>query len=87
MNAEQEPQPPSQDDVDLNRFVREFDTEGLLIAGSIPEGHEGPYEPSSEELEKAIQASLEANIRIAQARADVAIESLHRTLQQRDDGE
>jgi hypothetical protein len=85
--AEQEPQPPSRDDDDLRGFISEFDTEGFFIAGPIPEGHEGPYEPSGEELEKAIQASLEANIRMARVRADLARESLHRSLQQRKEAE
>ncbi len=38
--------------------------EGVFVTGAIPEGHEGPYQPSAEEYVAAVQDA--AKYRIAQ---------------------
>ena len=62
------------DDPEYLRLFGEFDTEGMAVSGPIPEGHEGPYVPSVEELVEAIQVATEARLRAVRARAKIATE-------------
>jgi len=71
---------PSEDDL-LNdpeylRVFSEFDAEGLAVSGAIPEGHEGPYVPSAEELAEAIRFDAEARVRAIRAREKIATENV-----------
>jgi hypothetical protein len=71
--------PSSREDDLLNdpeflRVFSEFDVEGIAASGAIPEGHDGPYVPSVEELVQAIREGTEARLRAVRAREKIATE-------------
>lgn len=59
-------------DPEFLRLFDEFDTEGIAVSGPIPEGHDGPYVPSVEELVEAIRVGAEARVRAVRAREKIA---------------
>ena len=61
-------------DPEFLRFFRENDTEAVAESGAIPEGHDGPYVPSAEELVQAIREGTDARLRAVRARAKIATE-------------
>ena len=73
-----EKEPAGEDDLlndpDFLRFFREYDTEAVAASGAIPEGHDGPYVPNTEELVEAIQLGMEARLRAVRARTKIATE-------------
>ena len=61
-------------DPEFLRLFSEHDAEGIAVSGAIPEGHDGPYVPSAEELVVAIKVATEARVRAARARERIATE-------------
>ena len=61
-------------DPEFLRFFHENDTEAVAASGAIPEGHDGPYVPSAEELVQAIREGTDARLRAIRARAKIATE-------------
>jgi hypothetical protein len=61
-------------DPEFLRFFQEYDTEGIAASGAIPEGHDGPYVPSVEELVQAIREGTDARLRAIRAREKIATE-------------
>ena len=80
--------PPSPDlskDPEFLRYLKENDREGTPAAGAIPNGHEGPYMPSKEELIEGARIAAEAVVRMAQARVKAAEEQINMLFQQEEE--
>jgi hypothetical protein len=60
-------------DGDASRWLIE-DGAGISAFGPIPDGHEGHYQPSAEDLKKGFRVAFDASIEIASERAKIAQE-------------
>ena len=80
-----QPSPDPSKDPEFLRFLRENNREGIPAAGAIPNGHEGPYMPSKEELIKGARSAAKAVVRMAQARAKAAEEQINMLFQQEEE--
>jgi hypothetical protein len=65
---------------DLDSDTWKHDTTPIISGGAIPEGHEGRYEPSEEELLAGARAVAEVDLRHAQSRAERVEERLRAIL-------
>lgn len=74
----------SREGPEFKRFLEEFDSEGLVAAGAVPDGHEGAYMPASGELRDALLDTYDAALQTVQARREAA-ERLVGRLRQREE--
>lgn len=68
---------------DLWSAAAENDLGPIMAAGPVPEGHEGVYWPTDDEILAGVKRAAEADLRLAQARASRA-EDRMRTLFERE---
>jgi hypothetical protein len=65
------------DDPELRRvFAERESSAGILSIGVIPDGHEGPYKPTENELREGARFVAEARARTAQTQVQLTIEAL-----------
>jgi hypothetical protein len=82
MSANVAPDPLN--DPELRRLFAERESSaGILSIGVIPEGHEGLYKPTEDELREGARFVAEARARTAQAQTQLIPEALEKILQMR----
>lgn len=91
-----EPTPPSRDleadwlrrePEELQTFFRQFDPAGLVAGGAIPEGHEGPYRPSPDEVIRGLRVQHESELQALQGRFGVAEELVRVAFQRQEESQ
>ena len=63
---------PIHEDEEILEFLTQHDPKPIASAGTIPQGHKGPYHPSTEEFVQGTQSVSEAAAQLTEARAKVA---------------
>jgi hypothetical protein len=86
MTEEIEPE-ASRESREFKRFLEEFDAQGFVAGGAVPEGHEGTYTPTSGELRTALLDTYDAALQTAQARREAAERLVDRLREQQEEAQ
>jgi hypothetical protein len=85
MSDSREPNTDLGEDRDFLNYLREVDPYPLDSGGNVPEGFEGPYQPSVEEFVEGARLAAEANRVLAEARTRVSEERARMLFQRREE--
>ena len=69
---------------EFKRFLDEFDPQGFVAGGAVPDGHEGVYTPTTKELHEALVSTYDAALQTGVARRE-AVERLMERLRQQEE--
>jgi hypothetical protein len=84
MSDSREPNSDLGEDRDLLNYLMEVDLAPLVSGGDVPEGVEGPYEPSVDEFVEGARRAAEANRVLAEAWARISEEQASMLFQRRE---
>ena len=65
-------------DPEFVRFVMEYGKEGIRAGGAIPSGHKGSYKPTLDQLQEAVQAVADADLKTSSERMAVMKKNVSR---------
>jgi hypothetical protein len=84
MSDSREPNSDLGEDRDILHFLTEGDSYAVLSGGDVPEGVEGPYQPSVDEFVEGARCAAEANRVLAEAWARISEEQARMLFQRRE---
>lgn len=85
MTDSREPNSDLGEDRDFPNYLMEVDPYPVDSGGNVPEGFEGPYQPSVEEFVEGARLAAEANRVLAEARTRVSEERAKMLFQPREE--
>jgi hypothetical protein len=63
---------------DVFRLIADAAPQPVTAFGPIPEGHEGPYNPTPDEILEGVQRANQAAAQLAEASAELVVEELRK---------